>query len=71
MTQEDIINVLKKNKKPMSRGEIAKELKQAGSLISHSIKRLINARDIKIVELNRYQAMELYHCKRRMRIYYC
>jgi hypothetical protein len=70
MSQQDIINVLRKNKRPMSRGEIAKELGHDETLVSHSIKRMVKGRDIKTIELNRYQAMDWYHCKRRMKIYY-
>jgi len=70
MPQSDVIEVLEKNKKPMSRTDIAKELNEDINLISHIIARLVKAHDIKCIEINRIQAMKLYHCKRRMRLYY-
>lgn len=70
MGQEEVINVLEKFKKPMSASEIAKELNQAFTSVSHIIQRIIKVHEIKIVELNREQAMKRYKCKRRMRLYY-
>lgn len=70
MTQQEIIDVLKKSGKPLSRSEIAKELNADKILVSHSINRLIYARDIKVIEIDRHQALKLYRCKRRMRLYY-
>jgi transcriptional regulator of NAD metabolism len=70
MSQEKILEILEKNKKPMSRSEIAITLSASLSLISHNIARLIKAKDIKIIEIDREQALKIYHCKRRMRLYY-
>jgi hypothetical protein len=70
MSQGDILKVLEKAKRPMSRTEIAKELNSDESLVSHCISRMVKGRDIKVIELDRIQAMEGYHCKRRMRLYY-
>jgi repressor of nif and glnA expression len=70
MSQGDIIDVLEKIKRPMSRGEIAKELNDEGSHVSHSIARLIKGRCIKIIEIDRNEALKRYKCKRRMRLYY-
>ena len=70
MSQSEIIDILEKIKRPMSRGEIAKELNQDCCLASHSIMRLVKSHSIKIIEIDRYEAMEKYKCKRRMRLYY-
>ena len=70
MGQEEVLLILEKYKKPMSRGEIAKALEADMHLVSHAIQRLIKGDFIKIIEIDRYQAMERYRCKRRMRLYY-
>lgn len=70
MAQQEIINILEKANKPLSRTEIAQELKMDKILISHSIMRLIKGREIKVMEIDRHQAQEFYKCKRRMRLYY-
>ena len=70
MGQIDIIEVLEKSKKPISRSEIAKILNQDVVRVSHAIARLVKYNDIKVIEIDRNQAMKIYHCKRRMHIYY-
>ncbi len=70
MGQCEILQILEKYKKPMSRTEIAKALNDDLSLISHSLKRLLKSADIKIIEIDRKEAMIRFHCKRRMRLYY-
>jgi hypothetical protein len=70
MSQVDVIEVLEKYKKPLSRTDIAKILNESVILVSHAIARLIKGREIKIIEIDRNEAMRLYHCKRRMRLYY-
>ena len=70
MGQADIIEVLEKNEKAMTRREIAEALGEDLVHASHSIARLIKSKDIKIIEIDREQAMKLYKCKRRMRLYY-
>ena len=70
MSQEEVIRILEKVKKPLSRTEIAKILNKDLINISHSIARLIKGHQIKIIEIDREQAMIEFHCKRRMRLYY-
>ena len=69
MTQEEVYDVLKKEKRPLSRGEIAKILKDDPTHVSHSINKLIKSHYIKIIEINQHQARK-YGCQRRMRLYY-
>jgi len=68
--QEEIINVLKNNRKPLSRREIAGLLKESENKISMRIKRLIEIGEVEYIEIPRKLAMKMYHCYRRMRIYY-
>jgi TusA-related sulfurtransferase len=70
MSQEEILDVLQKEKKALSRGEIAKLLGDDPVHVSHSIARLIKNHQIKIIEINHVQAIERYNIKRRMRLYY-
>jgi len=70
MGQQDIINVLKKNKKPLGCSDIAKKLNVSTTSVSHLLAKMFKRREIKVIEINAYQAMELYNCDRRMRLYY-
>lgn len=70
MSQSDVLSVLEKSQRPLSRSEIARALNDNDTHVSHSIQRLIKGRAIKIMEIDRKQAMEHYRCKRRMRLYY-
>ena len=70
MAQQEVIELLEKNKEPLSRTEIANKLGMDKLRVSHSLQRLEKAREVKVIEINRQQAMERYNCKRRMRLYY-
>ena len=70
MSQEEVIDLLERIKKPLSRGEIASKLNQDLSQVSHALMRLVKFHEVKIIEINSEQSLELYHCKRRMRLYY-
>jgi len=70
MSQSDIIEVLEKVHKPLSRKEIAEYLKCDSAIASHSLQRLVKSRSVKVIEINRETAMHKYNCKRRMRLYY-
>lgn len=70
MTQTEIIEVLEKAKRPMSRKEIAIEANLNKCVASHNIARMIKNRTLKIIEIDRIEAMERFNCKRRMRLYY-
>lgn len=70
MSQADIIFVLEKYKRPMSRTEIAKELEKDLVLIAHNIAACVKSHEVKVIEIDREQAMKVYNCKRRMRLYY-
>jgi len=73
MGQFEIIEVLKKHKKPISRREIAIELNISGCNVSHQLKKLLYHNEIKCIEINRNQAKEYFKenvPSRRMRLYY-
>lgn len=70
MSQADILSILERCKKPMASSEIAKELQDNCIHVSHGLAKLVKYGDIKVVEINRKQALERYKCKHRMRLYY-
>lgn len=70
MGQSEILELLEKAKKPMSRGQIAEALKMDKARVSHSISKLLKYREIKCNEIDCEEAMKFYGCHRRMRIYY-
>ena len=70
MSQEDIICCLEKNKKPMSRGQIAKQLNFDAVRVSHALSKLLKSKEVKCQEITCEQAMKFYGCHRRMLIYY-
>jgi hypothetical protein len=74
MSQEEVVELLEKVKKPLSAREISEALDIAFALVSCNIKKLVKANEIKIIELTREEAAERYHStnfKRRMRLFYC
>jgi len=70
MGQAQIIKILKKSKKPLSRGEIAYMLGESPIKISIILKKLLKFGEIKAIKLNRKKAKRKYNCKRTMRLYY-
>ena len=73
MGQEDVIDILKKMGRPMSRREIAELLECSAETVSHIISRLKKFNEICEVEIDRKEAYN-YHkdCKvhRRMKLYF-
>lgn len=70
MSQEEVLSALEKFKRPLSRTEIASVINRDKRIVTHAIGKLIKSNEIKIIEINREQAMEKYNCRRRMRLYY-
>jgi len=73
MGQQEIINCLKKYKKPVSRKKIAEQTGYDVIKVSHSIKKLLDKGEIKCIELDRVQAGKMLGFGRpfrRTRFYY-
>ena len=73
MGQADILKVLEKTDKPMSNTQIAKEVKDKPENTSKVLRTLLKHREVKCIELDRYQAAKLLKWKvpiRRTRFYY-
>ncbi len=70
MSQSEIIDLLEKQEKPLSVGEISKLLDDNQKKISRCIAKMLKYDEIKFVEIDRIVAMEIYHCKHRMRLWF-
>lgn len=70
MSQEEIIEVLEKEKRPMSRGEIAFALQKDALKITHQLAQLLKFSEIKCIEIDRFEAKKRFRCNRRMFLYY-
>ena len=68
-----MIKVLEKSEVPMSNGQIAKELNDMPINVSKKIRLLLKHKEIKCIEVDRYNAAKLLDWKfpiRRTRFYY-
>ena len=73
MSSSDILEILEKEKKPLSRREIAELINDTPCYVSHHLKKLVLHNEVKIVEITRTQAKIFFKEKapsRRMRLYY-
>lgn len=73
MGQNEILILLEKVKKPLSRKEISDMLNERPEKITNILKDLLRFNEIDFIELNRIEAKEKYGDKapfRRMRIYF-
>jgi len=73
MSQEDVLDLLEKEKKPLSRSQIAEILQIDVCVASKTIKHLLTHNEIKCIEIDRIKAQELFKNKticRRLRLYY-
>lgn len=69
MGQYEIIKLLERSGKPLSRREIANSLKEHPRKISMRLNRLLVCGEIKFIEIDRRKALKYYGSKRRMRLY--
>lgn len=68
-----VLELLEKEKKPLSRSQIAEILQIEAIVASKTIKHLLVHNEIKCIEIDRLQAKEMFKDKkicRRMRLYY-
>lgn len=70
MGQAEVIAVLERAKKPLSRTEIAKILNEKPHNISVNIRKLLDHKEINYKEIDRAAAFVLYNAKRRLKLYY-
>ena len=72
MSQEEVISLLKKEKKPLACCQIAQKLEQDYSKISKCLKKLLKHKEVKYETLDRNEAKEYLqiYITRKVRIYY-
>lgn len=73
MGQAEVIEFLNKQKEPASRKQIADAIGCSPIHVSHTLKKLLDEKEIKCIELDRHQAGKLLgldRAFRRMRLYY-
>lgn len=68
--QSEIIALLEKQKEPLGRTEIAIILKSTPVKVSVAIRQLLKYKEVKCLEIDHYEAMKRFGCKRRVRLYY-
>ena len=70
MSQSDIIDLLEKEDKPLSVGEISKLLDDNQKKISRCLRVMLKYHEVACIEIDRIEAMENYKCKHRMRLWF-
>ena len=70
MSQSEIIDLLEKESKPLSVGEISVLLNDNQKKISRCIAKMLKYDEIKFIEIDRFDAMLTYNCKHRMRLWF-
>ena len=70
MSQSEIIDLLEKQEKPLSVGEISKILNENQKKISRCLASLLKYSEVCFIEIDRIKAMKAYHCKHRMRLWF-
>jgi len=75
MSQSEIIDLLEKENKPLSISEIClllfgdKLTEGRKKNVSNCLTKLLKYNEVSFIEIDRIEAMELYHCKHRMRLW--
>jgi hypothetical protein len=70
VAQRDVIELLERERRALSVGEISKLLGEVSFKISRDLNKLIQYHEVKYIEIDTKTAMEKYKCRRRMKIYY-
>ena len=70
MSQQDVIEILEKMKGPVSVSDIAKLINDDAYKVSKELTRMLKYKEVSFVEIDRFEAMERYNCKRRMRLWF-
>lgn len=73
MGQREVMDILNESNKPLSRTQIAELLEISAVVVSRSLKVLIKFKEVKCIELDRFQTAELLNWGipwRRTRFYY-
>jgi DNA-binding transcriptional ArsR family regulator len=73
MSASEIIDLLEKEKKPLSRREIAEKIDATPCRVSHHLKKLVIHKEVQVLEISRFDAKIYFKNNapsRRMRLYF-
>ena len=70
MSQQDVIEILEKTKEPLSVSDIARLIDDDVYKISKELTKMLKYNEVAFIEIDRFEAMEKYNCKRRMRLWF-
>ena len=70
MGQSEVLELLRKEKEPITVREISVKLKDNYHKISKDINKMLKYHEVFYVEIDRIQALKRFNCKRRVRLYY-
>ena len=70
MSQQDVIKILGKMKEPLSVSDIARLIDDDVYKISKELTKMLKYNEVAFIEIDRFEAMEKYNCKRRMRLWF-
>jgi hypothetical protein len=72
MSQFEVYEIIRKSKKPICKFQIAQQCCLSDVLLNISLKKLLKHKDIKCIELDRYESAKQTGrpVRRRMRFYY-
>ena len=68
--QQEILDLLEKEGKPLGRIEIAFKLNCRPEHVTSRLTLLLKYKEIKCIEIDRIEAKKRFNAKRRMRLYY-
>ena len=70
MGQQEIIEVLEKNKIPMTARQIALALEDTIVKVCDDLRKLLDYHEVQAIEIDRFVAREFFQVKHKMKIYY-
>jgi len=70
MGQREVIEFLKKQKEPLSRGQIAEGMNECATKISAILRKLCEYDEVQYIEVDRTIGMQKYRTQRRLRVFY-
>ena len=70
MSQEEVIDLLQKMKEPIAVSDIAKMIEDDAYKISKELNKMLKYNEVNFIEIDRFEAMKKYNCKRRMRLWF-
>lgn len=70
MGQSEVIELLKKEREPISARDISLKINASFPKTMRDLNAMMRYNEVLFVEIDRFEAMKRYHCKKRMKLYY-